>query len=114
MASFRLSMDTANLLEKMPPLRRARAGIRMRGDACGGGGTSGGGLDDLFALLPVAGAEFVRLQSIQHAQHFLRIAPDAHVGDIGEADDAFRIDQESRALGDASLFVKDGERLGEA
>src|SRR4029450_9779968 len=38
------------------------------------------GLQDVVALLPVAGAEFVGLQRIQHAQHFLRIAGDREVG----------------------------------
>src|SRR5262245_54169106 len=35
-----------------------------------------GGLQDLVALLPVAGAELVGLQGVEHAQHFLRVAAD--------------------------------------
>ena len=67
---------------------------------------SSGRLDDLFALLPVAGAEFVGLQRVQHPQHFGRIAADAHVGDIDEADDAFGIDQIGGALGNARVRIK--------
>src|SRR5512139_2761658 len=47
------------------------------------------GLEDVVALLPVAGAEFVGLQRVEHAQHFLRIAADREVVDRHEADDAF-------------------------
>jgi len=66
-------------------------------------------LNDVFALVPIAGAEFVGLQSIENAQHFLRIAADAHVGDISKADDAFRIDDEGGALGNAGFFIEHAE-----
>src|SRR5262245_349289 len=45
-----------------------------------------GGLQDVFALLPVAGAELVGLQGVEHAQHFLRVAADREVVHRHEAD----------------------------
>src|ERR1044072_4831759 len=48
--------------------RSFRTSIDMVASLCG--------LQDLVALLPVAGAQLVGLQRIQHAQHFLRIAAD--------------------------------------
>src|SRR5690606_5481721 len=71
-----------------------------------------GGFQRFLALLPVARAQFVGLQRVEHAQYFLRIAADAAISDVREADHALRIDQEGRALGDA-LLVHDAERLGQ-
>src|SRR5262245_60588839 len=45
-------------------------------------------LQHFLALLPVAGAELVGLQRIEHAQHFLWIAADREVVHRDEADDA--------------------------
>src|SRR5262252_1570005 len=50
-----------------------------------------GRLQGLFALLPIAGAELIGLQRIEHPQHFLGTAPDAEVGDVDEADDVLRV-----------------------
>src|SRR5215469_1720924 len=69
-----------------------------------------GRLQGLFALLPVARAELVGLQRIEHAQHFLGAAADAQVGDVDEADDALRVDDVSGALRDTGPGVEDAER----
>src|SRR5580704_1480052 len=73
---------------------------------------SSGGLQDVVALLPVAGAELVGLQRIEHAQHFLRLAADREVVHRHEADDAIGIDDEGGAQADAFGLVEDAERLG--
>src|SRR5579883_292398 len=72
--------------------------------------SSSGGLQDLFAPLPVAGAKLVGLQRVEHAQNFLRVAADREVVDRHEADDALRIDDEGRAQADALALVEDAER----
>src|SRR6185295_2546830 len=59
------------------------------------------GLQRFVARLPVAGAELVRLQSIENAQHLVHVAADVHVGDGREPDHALWIDDERRAFGDA-------------
>src|SRR5258708_8149975 len=74
---------------------------------------SSGGLQDVVALLPVAGAELVGLQRIEHAQHFLRIAADREVVHRHEADDALGIDDEGGAQANAFGLVEDAERLAE-
>src|SRR5215212_4254255 len=71
------------------------------------------GLQDLFALLPVAGAKLVGLQRIKHAQHFLRIAADREIVHRHEADDAVRIDDEGGAQADALALVEDAQLLGQ-
>src|SRR5216684_5384321 len=71
------------------------------------------GLQDVVALLPVAGAELVGLQRIEHAQHFLRVAADREVVHRHEADDAIGIDDEGGAEANAFSLVEDAERLGE-
>src|SRR3982074_1347919 len=73
---------------------------------------SSGGLQDVVALLPVAGAELVGLQRIEHAQDFLRVAADREVVHRHEADDTLGIDDESGAQADAFGLVEDAERLG--
>src|SRR3954453_13130296 len=67
------------------------------------------GLQDVFALLPVAGAKLVGLQRIEHAQHFLRVAADREVVHRHEADDALGIDDEGGAQADALALVEDAE-----
>src|SRR5882724_8733104 len=74
-------------------------------------GSSLGGLQDVVALLPVAGAELVGLQAVEHAQHFLRVAADRQVVDRHEADDALRIDDEGDAQRHALGLVEHAERL---
>src|SRR5882757_1261769 len=71
---------------------------------------SSGGFEDVVALLPVAGAELVGLQGVEHAQHFLRIAADREVVHRHEADDALGIDDEGGAQADALVLVEDAER----
>ena len=67
-------------------------------------------LERVFALLPVAGAELVGLQRVEHAQDFLRAAADRQVGDVDEAHDALRIDDEGRALRDSRVRVEHAQR----
>src|SRR5215831_7833463 len=69
-----------------------------------------GRLQGLFALLPVAGAELIGLQRIEHPQYFLGAAADVAVGDVDEADHALRIDDERGALRHASLGIENPER----
>src|SRR5579859_3033744 len=72
-----------------------------------------GRLEGVFTLLPVARAQFVGLQRIEYAQHFLRTTADVQVGDVDEADDALRIDDEGGALRDAGLGIEDAECAGQ-
>src|SRR5688572_16056580 len=58
------------------------------------GSRGSGGLEGLFALAPVARAQLVALQRVEHAQHFVRIAADRTGGDVDELDLAVRIDDE--------------------
>jgi len=51
-----------------------------------------------LTLLPVARAEFVGLQRVEHAQHFLRIASHGKVRHIRKTNDAFRIHNVRRTL----------------
>src|SRR5580658_3973857 len=69
-----------------------------------------GGLEGVVALLPVAGAQFIGLQRIEHAQDFLRAPADAQVRDVHEADHAFGVDDVSGALRHARLRVENAER----
>src|SRR6266849_2955243 len=73
-------------------------------------GCLSGRLQRLLARLPVARAELVGLQRIEHAQHLLRIAADAEVIHRGEADDALRVDDEGRAQRHPLALVEDAER----
>ena len=54
--------------------------------------------EDGLALVPVAGAKFVSLQSIEHSQDFFGIAADREIVDRDEANDAFGIDEEGGPL----------------
>src|ERR1700722_5253174 len=66
----------------------------------------------LFTLLPIARAEFVCLQRIQHSQYFLRIAADAAFRHVRETDDAVRIDEERRTLSHTFFAIEDAQRAG--
>src|SRR5215472_13364598 len=68
-----------------------------------------GRLQGLFALLPVAGAELIRLQRIEHSQHVLGAAADGEVGHVDEADHTLGVDDVGGALGHAGLRVEDSE-----
>src|ERR1043166_598943 len=63
----------------------------------------------LFTFLPVAGAELVGLQGIEHAQDLLRAAADGKIGHVDEADDVLWIHDESGALGHTLLRIQDAE-----
>ncbi len=67
-----------------------------------------------LALLPVAGAELVGLQRVEHAQHLGHVAADRQVVDARPADDALGIDDEGRAERHAVLLVEDAEGLRRA
>src|ERR1700736_5617918 len=70
---------------------------------------SSGGLQSFLTLLPVAGAQLVRLKSVQHAQDFLRIAADVQVGHVDEADDALWVHDVSRALCHTGFGIENAE-----
>src|SRR5512134_1345946 len=72
-----------------------------------------GRLQELVALVPVAGAELVRLEGVQRAQHLLDIAADAQVVHRREPDDAVGVDDERRAQRHAFLPVENAERRRE-
>src|SRR6185312_1614224 len=72
-----------------------------------------GRLQGFFALLPVARAQLVGLQCIEHAQDLFRAATDVQVGDVDEANDPLRIDDEGGALGDSFTRIEDAEAAGE-
>src|SRR5213082_1860639 len=72
-----------------------------------------GRLERVFALVPVAGAQLIGLQGVQHAQHFLGAAAHVEVGDVDEADHAVRIHDEGRALRHARFRIEDSQRSGE-
>ena len=69
--------------------------------------------EGLFALLPVAGAEFVGLQRIQNTKNFLRIASDGKIVDGNKADDVLGIDDEGGALSDAFLRIENAQLFAE-
>ena len=66
-----------------------------------------------FALLPVAGAEFVRLQRVEYAQDFRRATTNREVRYVDEANDVLRIDDKCRALCNARGRIQNSELLGE-
>src|ERR1700728_3923070 len=72
-----------------------------------------GRLEGVLTLLPVARAQLIGLQRVEHAQHFLGAAADIQVGDVDEADHALRIDDEGGALRHARLRIEDAERTGQ-
>src|ERR1700733_1866978 len=72
-----------------------------------------GRLERRVALLPVARAQLIRLQRIEHAQDLIRAAADVEIGDVDEANHALRIDDVRRPLRDPGFRIKDAERLRE-
>src|SRR5215468_9744239 len=72
-----------------------------------------GRLEGVVTLLPVARAQLVGLQRIEHAQDFLGAAADAEVGDVDEADHALGVDDVGGPLRDAGLRIEDAERARE-
>ena len=66
-----------------------------------------------LALLPIARAELIGLQGVEHAQHFINVAADGEIGNHNETNDAFRVNDISGALGDTGVGVEDAERGGE-
>src|SRR5581483_10825961 len=75
----------------------------------GSGAFGSGRLERLVTLLPVARAELVRLQRVQHAKHFLRVTTYAEVRDVDEADHTLGIDDVGRTLRDTGLRVENAE-----
>src|SRR5579859_2485693 len=71
-----------------------------------------GRLKGLFALLPVAGTQFVGLQRIENAQHFCRIAADGEIGDVDEADHALRVHDVGGPLSDPRFGIENSEAAG--
>src|SRR5215831_10533047 len=72
-----------------------------------------GRLQGVFTLLPVAGAQLVGLQRIEHPQHFLGAAADIEVRNVDKADHALRIDDERCPLRDPRFRIEDAEAAGE-
>ena len=68
-----------------------------------------GQIDRCVALLPVARAQLIGLQCIEHAQHFLRVTADAAGSHVGELDDPVWINQERGASGDPFFLIKDAK-----
>src|SRR4051794_20280888 len=64
-----------------------------------------------LALVPVARAQLVGLQRIEHAQHLGRVATDGQIVDRREPDHALGIDDEGRTQRDALPLVEHAERL---
>src|SRR3546814_8546263 len=76
-------------------------------------GGSGRGLQNFLALLPVAGAQFVRLKRIEHAKRFLRVAALVETVHRHMLDHIVRIDDEGGAISDACILGDDAKRVGE-
>src|SRR5690348_15477615 len=66
-----------------------------------------------LTLLPIAGAELVRLQRIEHTQHLLRAAANVEIGDVHETDDALRVHDVRGPLRDACLRIQYAEAARE-
>src|SRR5271165_282038 len=97
-------------VRKSHPCRMCESGMGFRD------GTSSRTLldvDRLLALLPVAGAELVGLQRIQHTQNLRRVAADREIGDVNKADDALRVHEEGGALRHTGLEIEDAELLAD-
>src|SRR5690606_16327677 len=60
-------------------------------------------LERRIALLPVAGAELVRLETVEHSERLRDRTADREVVDVHPADDAVRIGDEGRAESDPRL-----------
>src|SRR5690242_2416351 len=50
-----------------------------------------GSLERLFTLLPVARAQLVCLQRIEHAQYLFRVTSNVQIGDVDEANHTLRV-----------------------
>src|SRR5688572_15755665 len=74
---------------------------------------SGGGPQNLFALMPVAWAQLVGLQRVEDAQRLLRIAALVEAVDRHMLDHVMRIDDEGSAQANAGVLVENAERTGE-
>src|SRR6516165_576785 len=85
---------------------RAGAGIASRAASRA---LMSGRLQRRLALVPVAGAELVGLQSVEHAQHLVHVAPDVEVGHRDEPDDPLRVDDERRPHRHPGRGVQDPE-----
>src|SRR5690349_24555146 len=72
-----------------------------------------GCLQGLFALLPVAWAQLVRLQRVEHAQHLFRAAANVQIRDVDEPNHALRVNDEGGTLGDSLARIEDAEAAGE-
>ena len=70
-------------------------------------------VQNFFALLPAAGAEFVGLQSIEYAKNFLGLAAHGEIGDVGEADHSLGIDDLGSALRRTNHGVKNAKLAGQ-
>lgn len=66
-------------------------------------------LQRLLTLLPVAGAQFVRLHSVQHAQGFVHTAAHREIVHIHPLDDAIGVHQEARTQADLLHRVQDAQ-----
>src|SRR5262245_2270078 len=71
---------------------------------------SGRPAQGLFALLPIAGAKFISLQRVKHAESFINVASNRKVVDRHPADDAFGIYDVRRAQRHAFLSMEDAQR----
>src|SRR5581483_9199050 len=70
-------------------------------------------LDRFLSLAPVAGAELIGLQCIEHAKRFGDAAADGENVHVHPADRPFRIDDERGAKSDAGILADDAELLAE-
>ena len=70
-------------------------------------------LDVSIALLPVARAELIALQGIEHPEHLSHIAADPALIDIDPLDDAMRVDNEGSPQAIAFRLLKDAQLWGQ-
>ena len=66
--------------------------------------------EGLLALLPIAGAEFVRLQAIEHTPRLIHIPADREVIDRSPADDPFRVYDEGGPQRNPCRLVQNPQR----
>src|SRR5579859_1024455 len=71
---------------------------------------SGGRAQNLFALLPVAGAQLPGLEGVEQAQRLVGVAADIEAVDRDVLDRALWVDDEGRAQRHARLGIEDAER----
>src|SRR6185437_3977345 len=70
-------------------------------------------LQNRLAFLPVAGAEFVGLKSVENPEDFGGVAADGKIIYRNKADDVLGIDDEGSALSNAFLRIENSERFAE-